>query len=647
MKKLPAPTSANVTPTAPSAAPDRVALVLALLASVGVLLAIWGVDYFPTHDGPQHIFLGHVANHYADSGSSYDRYFVPGRPLTALGFHFLFTLAERFTRWQNALRFTLSVVVLVWGFGYLRLTTALHPRRAILGLLGFGWGISWAVYMGFLSYALSIGIGFFIVAFALRAPWTLTRRILLAALLLVQTVVHLFGVQLTGLTLAALVVAEALTLPPRTRLRALGRELGLLALMGLPAVAVALVTTSPATSDTRWLTLAERLTVLPRTFVSGPLVLAWTPILLAGLGLWWVATRARRGGAPRRDVALASMGALCLLLAFALPLHLASWEFFSPRFLPPGCLLAIALLPVERLTLGRQRAVRAGLVLVTAGSLGVTLHLRSSVRAALDEPLSGLGAPIHRTGPRLIASFNPFTGLGENTPDQGAHQSIPFMAPVLNLGSLYAVEQGGIPPYVFVKSPRLHAFVMSPEAQDRFPPLFDQRDLYDPKVSADPGTHRAYLSFLAALGVPFEDLVLWGTPEDGDALVERGYRVNFRRGGLFMGHFGGCPVELAFHTLSPRREAIFVEYGFVPMPQALNQAVLPPDPPGSGRNGPSTKTLTPETSLCGPVWLRASLDLDLSGSPSPADRLCKGADRHGRLRVTATPGVVIGCDLTP
>jgi hypothetical protein len=611
---------------------------LALLAALGVLLVIWGVDYFPSHDGPQHIFLGHLTNHFNDAGTTYDRYLVRGHPLTALGFHGLFALAERHASWQTAYRLTLSVIVLVWGFGYLSLTWALHPRRAILGLLGFAWGISWAVYMGFLSYVLSLGIGFFILAVALRSPWTLKRRLALTGLLLLQTAVHIFGVQLTGLGLVALVLAEARPVAHRLR------QLGLLALMGLPALLITATAEGSATSATTWLSVAEYLTVLPRTFVPGPLALAWTPILLAALGLGWMGTRAARAEVPRHELALGAVAALCLLLSLALPLHLSSWEFFAPRFLPFGCLLAIALIPIEVLLTRQERAAHAGLILLTAGSLGLAVHMSRSLRASLDEPLSGLGVAIRRTGPRLVASFNPFTGLSDSVADRGVHQSIPYMAPLLNLGSLYAVQQGGIPPYVFVSNPKLHPFVMSPEGRERFPPLFDQRDLYDPELRANPSAHRAYVSFIAALGVRFEDVVLWGSLEDGDALIERGYQPDFRRGGLFMGRFGGCPVEVAFHTLSPRREAIFVEYGFVPMPQALNQTVLAPDPAGSG---PVTTSFKPETSLCGPVWLRAGLDLDLSGSPSPGDRVCKGADRYGRLRVTATSGQTIACDLTP
>src|SRR6185369_10721723 len=103
----------------------------------------------------------------------------------------------------------------------------------------------------------------------------------------------------------------------------------------------------------------------------------------------------------------------------------------------------------------RRRAALAGLAALTAAMLAWSVSTSTSLRARVDEALSGLSAPARRTGPRLIVAMDPTAGV---TPDPGgdlAKQPIPYHAPLFNMGALYAVEQGGIPPYVFTTSPRL------------------------------------------------------------------------------------------------------------------------------------------------------------------------------------------------
>jgi len=623
---------------------DRAVIALAVAASAGLLAAVWCVDYLPTHDGPQHVFLGHLENHFDDPGAGWGRYLERGQAVTGLGFAVVFSMLERVTAWRTALRLTLSAITLLWGWGYLGLAAAIHPRRAMLGLLGFATALSWAVYMGFFSYTISVGLGFAILAGAAQGfPWTLGRRAAIAALLLVQAVAHPFGAELTGLVLVALTALGPGPLFSRAR----GREIGLLALMGLPALAIAATAVNPAADHSEWLSLGRRLAVMPRTFLPGPAWRAWAPILLALLGIALAAGRARRREASRPELALLGAGALFLALAFTLPLHLAAWEFFAPRFLPVGCLYAVALLPVERLSEARRRAALAGLAAFTAASLGWAARTSVALRARVDDALSGLSAPLARTGPRLVVPMDPFAGLTQGEPEDGSDEAIPYYAPLFNLGALYAVQQGGIPPYTFVTNTRLHPFVFSEKGRRTYPELYDPTQLRDPRLAADPRARRGLVTFLAAVGIPFEDVVLSGRPEDGDVLAERGYEADFRQGGLFIGRFHPCPVNVDVITAAPRSVAALVEYGFEPMPQALSGAVLPPEKAPLRGAIESTGRVTPTTPLCGPAWLRVTLDVDRSGGPSPGDRFCDGADSAGRLHVVAKPGATFVCRISP
>jgi hypothetical protein len=624
------------------AASPWLAASLLLLAAIGALASLWRVDYLPTHDGPQHVFLGHLANHFGDAGAGYDRYLTRGEPWTALGFHALFSVLERLAPWRTALRLALSVIVLAWGAGHAALAASLHRRRAALGLVGFATAISWPLYMGFFSYALSIALAFVTLAVAARGfPWTVKQRAAIAALLTAQAIAHAFGAEVAGAVLLATVL-----LAPGLSSQDRAKEAGLLALMGAPAAALALTAAGSDTSSTTWLSFPEQLWVLPRAFVPGPLWRAWVPLALAIAGIALAARRAREASAIERGIMAAS--ALFLALGFLAPLHLPSWEFFSPRFLPAGCLLGVALLPIEKLDKKRALAALGSLAILAGASLAWAIGTNASLRARADEALSGLSEPVRRTGPRLAVVFDPSAGVTPDRRSDGRAQEIPFYAPLFNLGAIYAVEQGGIPPYIFATNPKIHSFVLSAEGRKRFPELYDLNDLAEPKLAHDPLFRRGYVTFLAAVGAGFEDVVLYGRPEDGDVLVERGYEADVRRGGLFMGRFVGCPSTIEITTPAPRKAAAFVELGFDPMPQALDRAVLPPE---KGQEAPAGATTTaryrPKIPLCGPAWLRVTLDVDLSGSPSPGDRFCEGADPKGRVRVDIQRNQAIGCRIAP
>jgi hypothetical protein len=155
------------------------------------------------------------------------------------------------------------------------------------------------------------------------------------------------------------------------------------------------------------------------------------------------------------------------------------------------------------------------------------------------------------------------------------------------------------------------------------------------------------VTFLAMIGAPFEDVVLHGRPEDGDLLIDRGYATDFRHGGLFIGHLEGCPVTARIVTAAPRTAPVSVEYGADPLPRALRRSMLPPEPAASGPELVREVRLSP--SLCGPMWLRATLDRDGSGGPSEGDAYCEGADAKGRVHISPRDraGQTIVCRIAP
>ena len=75
---------------------------------------------------------------------------------------------------------------------------------------------------------------------------------------------------------------------------------------------------------------------------------------------------------------------------------------------------------------------------------------------------------------------------------------------------------------------------------------------------------RAIVVYLGAVGSHYQDVILWGRPEDARVLLELGYQADFQRGGLLLARFHGCPLSLTFppEALPPRGTR--VELGWLP-----------------------------------------------------------------------------------
>jgi hypothetical protein len=630
-----APTAAARAPAHDRAATPRWLFVaLAALAVLGVCAAIGVVDYIPTNDGPQHVILGHIENRLDDPASGFGAYFVRGRPLTSLGFHAIYTVAERWMPWRAALRVCLVIITLLWSLGYLAFVRAVDRRRAPLALLGFATAFQWHFYLGFMQFLMSLGLGFPVLAVAVSGAWTVRRRLLLALMLAAQAVAHVFGATLT----TAVVLALALF---RAKRKTLALDAVLAALMAAPAVALTVVTARASGAPpmpTVWLEPLDKLAMLAKGFVGGPAWRSWPFVVLALAGFASAAMRARRGVATDVEKALAVAGGGFFLLGALAPLHYGGLQVFGPRFLPLSTMLGVALVPVERL---RGRAASLALVAsaaLTAASLVWAGAHHVALRRRVDDALSGLDQPIRRSGPRLPIVLDPWAGL----PHQVSDSDLPLVAPLFNLGKLYAVQQGGVPPYLFTTASGIHFFLNRASSQRAYPPAYNEGDLADPELVATPEARARFLGFLAMLGAGYEDVILYGEPRDAAAFTGRGYQADWQRGGLLIAHFTGCPLAIAARAPARPPAPLLVEVRWGrELPPALMTAVMPDAFSPSGE----ARVECPHCP-CGELWFRAGVDLDGSHGPSRADAFCAGADAVGMTRATATPETrVLDCTL--
>ncbi|MBW2269599.1 MAG: hypothetical protein JRH16_13570 [Deltaproteobacteria bacterium] len=589
---------------------------LLLLALAG---AVGGVEYLPTHDGPQHVFAAHAAAHLDHPGSGWQHWLTANVPPTNHGFTALFAPFDAWLPWPTALRIALTLSVLLWAGGAIAFVTALARERVWLALPLAAAACQWTLYMGFFSFHAASGVGLWVLALALRrAHWSLRTCVELALLLLAQALMHVVPALLTGCVLLALAASRATR---GERLRALARVVALGTPAALVALAVLRIGLTAIGDHNEGIGNDVILTRAPwwsiaRCFTAGPAWRAWLLPLLALAGGAFALRRARGGLSPE-DRALAASGALLLLAGLLLPLHLRAWDFFSVRFLPLGVAVLVAIVPLERLRDARwQRAVGAALALWSFAATGWAWQHHRSLQARMAPALAGLDAPISRDGLRLPIVMDAYLGEPPATAAE-----VPYVVPALNLGALYAASQGGVVPYSFTLNPVLHHALRRDEAWASLPGAVDRRyaiDLARTSVGRDPLFRSAVLAYVAAHATPYQDVVLWGRPEDAQQLREMGYRLDYESGGLAIAHFEGCPLTVRVENAD---EDATLTVGWHPAQQVTHRYPLV-----RGRLANDGSRELPLRQSCGSVWL----GLEEGGLA------CQGADASGRLLVRST-----------
>ena len=584
------------------------------LLSVMMLAAIWCVAYVPTNDGPQHLFLAHVHAHYDDPGTIYAQLFESHGQLGGAGFSAIYVPLESVFSWQTAFRLTLSISALLWSWGFVLLVWSLNPSRLWLGTLGFATAFQWIFYMGFLPFYFASGFGFSIVSLAIASKeWRAKTLVALTALLFALTCCHAFAGAITGLSLALIAFLRV------TRGRMVRDMLGL-ALVAVPSLAVAVLSTSSATDvtgakagvpETQWLEWGERLTSLAWAFVSGPSWRSWPPVVLclAGIATMFVWRNRRRS-----EWALLFLTVGFLVAAVSTPFIWSGWQGFPPRFLPLGIMLGLALIPFEYLWGGWRRTAQSAVLTFAVASLLWAATYHRSLETTLEDALAAASAPLEREGIRLPVILEMRVG------------SIPYARPERHLGALFTVAQGGITPYLFVDSSALHGLVRRWETWSQLPDA--PRDTYwyllqSREAVSDP-QRSAALAYYAMFGAEFEDVIVLGEPTYADEILARGYVQDYRRGRAVIARFAGCNGPAVAPTTQVTSSTL-LEYGWYPLME----------PSWRGRfadHDPQTTRLP-----CGTTWIRPYIDADGSGDFSERDPQCREADPEGRFFLLLEP----------
>ncbi|MDB5214737.1 MAG: hypothetical protein JWO86_2664 [Myxococcaceae bacterium] len=597
------------------------ALLVAFLLGVATL---WCVDYLPTNDGPQHVFLGHAENLYSDPTTIYGRQFVPQLQFASRGFALWFNPLEPLLGFRDATRVVLTLFY-SWSFGgYVLLVHALGKPRRWLALLGCAVPLCWPLYMGLFPYYAGLGIGLLLLAYVARRP-TFDRRaaLVVAAGLALQFVHHAFSVVPTVLFLGILVATRTERADRRATLVRAGLCL-IPAAIGLLALVWVRPASPPGLHEFHWEPLARRALILPRVLWSGSTGTRWLGNLLLAAGFVSSLARFRRVERTERAYVLCAWTALALLIA--LPIVIPGWQFFNVRFAPFFVVFTLPLLPIEKL---RRPALEGALCAAVAACLvALAAGFHRSLRAACADDLAGLSAPVTRTSFRFPLVLDPFCGL----PRDATQAPVPFLGPARQLGALYATAQGGTIPNAFANVVAIHPFTIRTDDAAPHVPIPDEETLrFGEELSRtdDLEARKHELQNVAIIAQPYDDVLVFGaTDADVATLGELGLRPAFRQRSFAMMELQPCKTEV---VVEDHRGASLVTVGggIGGRKEITWERRAKPGPVT-----PEGELVVPVSQrLCGPGWIRVRYQIGEGA-------FACGHTTDGKVYYVAKPGEV-------
>ncbi len=512
----------------------------AAFAILSVLLAgtVWIVPYLPTNDGPEWVYATHMENHYADPGSPYPEVYVPALQFAARGFTALYDPLEAMFGWQRGLQVALTIVVLASAWAFAVMVVALDRRRWPLAFLGFPLALSWPFYMGFWAFSLGTALGFVVIAMARRSGSGWRGGAVLAAMLLVQAVVHVFPAVLTGAAVLALAAAGARA---GDRLKATARA----AAIGIPAACVLLASmltsrearTLPFATTAARLPMAEALSLFPRTLAPGPSLRAdlvtLGVLVAAGAGVY----RATRDTVDPAVRGLSVCAGALLCAGFFAPTDIPGWQGFAPRFVPLGAALALALLPIERLTAGWDRLAAPALFACAIAWLAPSYPFHYRLAGLTRDAFAGVVAKAARPGTMLPVTLH----YAEEADYDPLHAEVPRLSPLLHMGALYAAVGNARIPYAFSSSPATYPFTLR-EATAKSVPIPGQAACWDAIDSGllqhNPAFRADFDDRLADFGRFYDSIVVTGAREgESRRWRDRGFVIDWESRSAFVAHF--------------------------------------------------------------------------------------------------------------
>jgi hypothetical protein len=203
---------------------------------------ILSLPFFPSHDGPLHLYYVDVLRGLLSHSGPYPQFFEIKSYLTPYmaEYFFLVGLERLFPPWMSE-KILICAYVLAFILGFRYLLRSITKESGPWTLTGALFCINFYIYMGFLNYALAMAISLFLIGSWMRWMKALTplRMAILFAGFLILAITHpvplaaflAFACLYTGAIVLHDTAGQPRTL--RTLLREFARPIAVLAVMGI------------------------------------------------------------------------------------------------------------------------------------------------------------------------------------------------------------------------------------------------------------------------------------------------------------------------------------------------------------------------------------------------------------------------------
>ncbi|MES2505045.1 MAG: hypothetical protein V4534_09245 [Myxococcota bacterium] len=461
--------------------------------------------------------------------------------------------------------------------------------------------------MGFLSFAVGSGMGFWIIAYVLAIKrWNLVRRTTLSALLFAQACAHIFSAVLTAMVVSGLLIFIKATWKQRYR------EILILALVGLPtlyAAVMVLLTWEGVKADgiTRfvWVPWAEQIFLLPKIFIPGPwhLVIPMLALVVAGIisGL----RRLEKSDLSTHEKTLFWVAITFIAVACFGPRDIPGWQGFSQRFVPVGISVALLQLPLEKFIFKRSHLI-VGLAMLLFATYALVINRSVNLRLAAESSdfISIIHAP-------LVTNSNIHyipLGLRYEMKDYKGKAGIPYLHPEFQGGTLYAVVTKSMPSNLFAGSISTHALIPKPSGltgdsmpyarfMPTLPVTLSKILVGQPNFSDDPTFRSAVLSRLgsSAMNYWYDRIFVTGARDsDIEAFKNMGFVEDWRHKTAWVSHFKPCTLIVQGKKPNKLNVGLWPHTAIAVFEEAKGRAV-----------GDATQY---DWVPCGDIWVKGDID---------------------------------------
>lgn len=155
-------------------------LILYLLLLLIYILPVWLFTYFPSQDGPSHLYNAFILNHYNDPNYVFQQFYdIRHTLIPNWTSHALLALFMRFVTPLTAEKLLLTGYVILMATALLYLTTTVKKDAKPLAFLGFPFIYNGLFVMGFYNYVLGIGLMLISIGYWWRNVQGISRKTIL------------------------------------------------------------------------------------------------------------------------------------------------------------------------------------------------------------------------------------------------------------------------------------------------------------------------------------------------------------------------------------------------------------------------------------------------------------------------------------